>query len=315
LDELEEQARGERALGTTRKGVGPAYVDKAARVGIRLGDLLEYDFVKERLSSVLETKNAVIQSYGKQPLILEEIFERYLDYGRRLARYIQPTELLLQEALAGGKRLLLEGSQGTMLDLDHGTYPFVTSSSASVGGACTGLGLSPRTIAGVVGVFKAYCTRVGGGPLPTEMEDEMGDFVRHKAWEYGATTGRPRRCGWFDGVAAKYSAMINGFTTLVITRLDVLDGLQTVKLCTGYELDGKVVTSLPSSGSSLERCLPIYEELPGWAQPTAGVTNIDELPKAARHYVERIQELVGCPVDLISTGPKREETILIKHII
>jgi len=202
-----------------------------------------------------------------------------------------------------------------MLDLDHGTYPYVTSSSPSVGGACTGLGISPMAIKGITGVFKAYCTRVGAGPFPTELDNSIGELIRERAWEYGATTGRPRRCGWFDAVAARYSATINGYTSLVLTRLDVLDGFPSIKVCVAYRVDGKTLDYLPTGVTLLERCEPVYEELPGWSKPTASATRLSDIPEEARRYVRRLEELVGCPVHMISTGPKRHETIPIKPIL
>ena len=218
-------------------------------------------------------------------------------------------------AWARGEKVLLEGAQGTLLDLDHGTYPYVTSSSPSIGGACTGLGLSPREIEGIFGVFKAYSTRVGSGPLVAEMDEDTASVLREKAWEYGTTTGRARRIGWFDAVAARYSARVNGFTSLVLTRLDVLDGYESLKICVGYELDGKVIDHFPSSAQMLDRCTPVYEELPGWDEPTASVTELEGLPPEAIAYIKRLEELVGCEVHLISTGPERSETILIKPVL
>lgn len=316
LDRLEERARGSTAIGTTGKGIGPAYADKAGRMGIRVGDLLDPKTLLHRLKQVLEFKNAIITKvYGEPPLSLEETYDRCTYYAERLAPHIRPTELLIQNALAKGERILLEGAQGTLLDLDHGTYPYVTSSSPSIGGVCTGLGLTPQAIAGITGVFKAYCTRVGSGPMPTEMQNETGDIIRERAWEYGATTGRPRRVGWFDAVAGRYSAIINGFTSIVLTRLDVLDGFQSVKVCVGYRLDGEAIDRFPSSASILERCQPVYEELPGWDKPTASATSLSQLPREAINYVRRIEELVGAPVHIISTGPRRHETIQIRPIL
>ncbi|MCZ6891234.1 MAG: adenylosuccinate synthase [Chloroflexi bacterium] len=319
LDALEEGARGELALGTTGKGVGPAYVDKAARVGIRVGDLLEVNDEERflpRLHKVLEQKNALITKvYGGEPISAETLVEQCRRWSEELAPYIRPTEMILQSALAKGERILLEGAQGTLLDIDHGTYPYVTSSSPSIGGACTGAGIPPTAIAGVAGVFKAYSTRVGSGPLVTELTDEVGDAIRDLAWEYGTTTGRARRIGWFDAVAARYSAQVNGYTSLVLTRLDVLDDISPIKICTGYRVDGKEIDHFPTSSEVLERCEPVYEELPGWDQPTASVQRLEDLPEGARRYVRRLEELVGTPFHLISTGPTREETVPIKTII
>ena len=319
LDALEERARGGEAIGTTGKGVGPAYMDKAGRVGIRAGDLLasndEEQFLP-RLMHVVEQKNAVITKvYGGEPVSVEEMLGKCREWGERLAPYIHPTEVILQGALAKGETVLLEGAQGTLLDIDHGTYPFVTSSSPSIGGACTGTGIPPQAISGVVGVFKAYSTRVGGGPLVSELTDEVGDAIRELAWEYGTTTGRARRIGWFDAVAARYSAQVNGFTSVVLTRLDVLDGISPIKVCTGYRVNGKVLDHFPTNKEVLERSQPVYEEFAGWDQPTASVRWVDDLPEAAVRYVKRLEELIGVPIDVISTGPRRDETVLIRPVI
>jgi len=316
LDHLEEKARGATALGTTGRGVGPAYMDKTGRMGIRVGELLERDSLGPRLKQMLAFKNALITKiYGAEALSLEDMLANCSVWGEQLRPYVQPTEQLVEDVLAQGKCILLEGAQGTLLDLDHGSYPYVTSSSPSIGGACTGLGLSPQAIAGVVGVFKAYSTRVGGGPMPTEMHGEAAEALREKAHEYGATTGRPRRVGWFDAVAGRYSQLINGFTSLVLTRLDILDGFPSVKICVGYEVAGTMLDRFPANTSLLARCQPIYEELPGWDQPTASATSISQLPARAVAYIRRIEELVRCKVHIISTGPRREETILLKPII
>lgn len=316
LDRLEEQARGKGALGTTGKGVGPAYVDKVARWGIRVGDLLDSDALLPRLSFVVEQKNAQItRIYGGEPFSVEELYDQCRRWAEQLASYIKSTEGLLAEALERGENVLLEGAQGALLDVDHGTYPYVTSSSPTVGGAVTGTGINPRYVAGTVGVFKAYTTRVGSGPLPSEIFDEVGETIRERAWEYGTTTGRPRRCGWFDAVAARHSATINGFTSTVLTRLDVLDGFPSVKICVAYQVDGQTVDRFPSSATVLERCQPVYEELPGWDEPTASLQHLDDLPPQARAYVQHLEELIGCPIDVISTGPRREETVLIRPIL
>ncbi|MDP3064535.1 MAG: adenylosuccinate synthase, partial [Chloroflexota bacterium] len=316
LDSLEEKARGAKAIGTTGKGIGPAYVDKAARIGIRVGELLHPESLLPRLEAVVTQKNVLITKvYEQPPISTKEIFDKCVAWGQRLRPHIAATESILFEALAQKKRILLEGAQGTLLDLDHGTYPYVTSSSPSIGGACTGLGLTPHAITGIIGIFKAYCTRVGGGPFPTEMHDKTGELIRERAWEYGATTGRPRRVGWFDGVAGRYSQLINGYTSLCITRLDVLDGFPCVKICRAYKVDGVETTQFPGNISLLERAEPVYEEMEGWEQPTASRTLLEDLPPQAVRYVRRLEELVGAPVHIISTGPKREETIQIKPIL
>ena len=316
LDRLEESSRGAGALGTTGMGIGPAYMDKAGRSGIRAGELLDPPSLLPRLKQVVELKNAMItRVYEESPISLEEVYDKCVLWSQRLQSHLHPTELIVQQTLQKGQKILLEGAQGTLLDLDHGTYPYVTSSSPSIGGACTGLGLSPRDIAGVTGVFKAYSTRVGSGPLTTEMDESTADFLREQAWEYGTTTGRARRIGWFDAVAARYSVLINGFNSLVLTRVDVLDGFPTIKMCVGYKADGEVVDHFPAQVSLLERCEPVYEELPGWEVPTASSTHISQLPKEAVAFVKRIEELVGCPVHLISTGPTRWETIPLQPIL
>ena len=316
LDRLEEQSKGAGALGTTGRGIGPAYMDKTSRVGIRTGELLDPPSLLPRLKGAIEFKNAIMtRVYGESPVSLEEVYDKCVLWSQRLKDHIRPTELMVHQTMAKGQKALLEGAQGTLLDLDHGTYPYVTSSSSSIGGACTGLGLSPRDITGITGVFKAYSTRVGGGPMTSEMDDETADALREKAWEYGTTTGRARRIGWFDAVAGRYSALVNGFTSLVLTRLDVLDGFDAMKMCVGYEVDGEAVDHFPANVGLLERCRPVYEHLRGWDKPTASATDISELPDEAVAYVERIQELIGCPVHLISTGPRRWESISVHPIL
>ena len=315
LDALEEQARGEAAIGTTGRGIGPAYVDKTGRSGVRLGDLLDWAHFAPRLRELLESKNRLItRIYEAEPLAYDAVLEQAQGWAERLRPFIRPTEQLVQDRLAEGKRVLLEGAQGTLLDLDHGSYPYVTSSSPSIGGACTGLGLNPMAITGALGVFKAYSTRVGGGPMPSEIEGDFAEEIRRIAQEYGATTGRPRRIGWFDGVAARYSQLVNGFTGLVLTRLDILDGFETVRLCVGYRAGGQKIDRFPANTALLARCEPVYQELPGWRQPTAGATQLSDLPENARAYVRRIEELVGCRVQIISTGPSRDETIQVTPI-
>ena len=316
LDQLAEAARGSEALGTTGRGIGPAYTDKAARIGVRAADLQDIESVLPRLERVVAQHNAVISSlYGGSEVSLEEVFDKCRDWSARLAPFIGPVEHVIYDAVNSGKTVIVEGAQGALLDLDHGTYPFVTSSHPTIGGACTGLGLLPGQIDVILGVFKAYSTRVGGGPFVTELQDETGDKIRALAQEFGATTGRARRVGWFDSVVSRYSVRINGYTGLVLTRLDVLDSFDSVKLCTHYELDGEVVTDFPGGVATLERCKPVYEELPGWSAPTAGVTKLEDLPGNARSYVDRVQELVGRPIDIISTGPHRDETIVVRPVL
>ncbi len=316
LDRLDEKARGATAIGTTGQGVGPAYVDKTSRMGIRVVDLLDWDTLVPRLKQTLAFKNSMITKiYGGEALLLDDILARCKVWAETLRPYIQPTEQIVGDILAQGKAVLLEGAQGTLLDLDHGSYPYVTSSSSSVGGACTGLGISPQAIVGISGVFKAYATRVGGGPMPTEMHGEAAEALREKAHEYGATTGRPRRIGWFDAVAGRYSQAVNGFNSLILTRLDILDGFPSVKICVGYKADGKDIDRFPGNTTLLARCQPVYEEMPGWDKPPPSATKLSQLPTNALAYVRRLEELVGCQFRIISTGPSREETILIKPII
>ena len=317
LDDMAERARGDNPIGTTGKGIGPAYSDKAARTGVRAADLLDIEALLPRLDAILSHTNAIITKvYGGQAVSHEEIFEKCRDWSARLAQYIGPVEKIANQALAANQHVLLEGAQGVLLDLDHGTYPFVTSTNPTIGGASVGMGISPRHITQITGVFKAYSTRVGTGPMPTELEDETGETIRELAQEFGTTTGRPRRVGWFDSLAARYSTMINGYTSAVLTRLDVLDGFPSVQVCTGYiDEDGNEIQDFPGGVAALEKCRPVLEELPGWDTPTAGVRRLEDLPTNARTYVDRIQELIGCPIDVISTGPHRDETILVRPLI
>jgi len=310
LDGLEEQSRGGRAIGTTRKGIGPCFADKTARLGIRVGDLLDKEAFLERLRPILEYKNTILTKvYGTAPLSLDEIYLQYCQYGEHLAPLVRDTTAMLAEALGRNELVLLEGAQGTLLDPDFGTYPYTTSSSPLAGGGCLGTGLGPTRIDRVLGVFKAYCTRVGSGPMPTELKDETADLIRERAHEYGTTTGRPRRCGWFDSVAARFSSRVNGLTSVAITRLDVLDVLPQIKICAGYKLDGKVISHFPASITALARCQPVYEEFPGWQSPTRDIRDYERLPVQARQYIARIEALTSCPASIISVGARREQTI------
>jgi len=316
LDQLEEQRRKDSAIGTTGRGIGPAYMDKAARSGIRVGDLLRPNELSHRLTIALEEKNALITKvYDGKPFDLKEILLRCEEWAKRLEPFIHPVEDTTRSALQTGKAVLLEGAQGSLLDLDHGTYPYVTSSNPTVGGAFTGLGIGVRSLRDVVGVYKAYTTRVGSGPMPTELEDEMGELIRERAGEYGTTTGRARRCGWFDAVAGAYSATVNEFNGSVLTRLDVLDGIHPIKVCTAYELDGHEIKRFPNHPGELARCRPIYHDFPGWDGLTAGLTSWEKLPQGARDYVNFLGDAIDCPVSMISTGPGRDETIVLKPII
>lgn len=314
LDGLEEEARGKGAIGTTKKGIGPAYMDKVGRSGIRAGDLMDKEGFRERLSIILEEKNRILTKlYGKEPLDFNKVYKQYCDYGDKLAPFLNETDLMIDGAIERKENVVLEGAQGSLLDIDFGTYPFVTSSSTIAGGACAGLGLSPLKLDGVIGVFKAYCTRVGGGPMPTELLDATGEKIRQHGKEWGATTGRPRRCGWFDGVVGRFSVRINGFTSIAITRLDILSILPSFKICTAYKLDGKTITNPPSSVAKLARCEPIYEEIPGWGADITKARRLRDLPSEARSYVKRIEELLNCPASIVSVGERREQTIMVKE--
>jgi adenylosuccinate synthase len=316
FDGLEEERRGQRAIGTTRKGIGPVFADKIARLGIRACDLLNKNNFRTRLSQVLETKNAILTKiYGHQPLSLEEIYNQYVAFADRLAPFIRDTEPIIQKIISAKQPVILEGAQGTMLDPDFGTYPYVTSSSPIASGSCTGSGINIKQVDHIIGVFKAYTTRVGGGPMPTELTDKIGEFIRERANEYGATTGRPRRCGWFDAVAGRYSTQINGFTGIALTRLDVLDVLDSVKICTGYEINGKVINDFPSDIDILGKCKPVYEELPGWQAPINDIRRYRQLPSQARQYIRRLEELLSCPISIISVGANREQSIIARQII
>ncbi len=315
LDEFEERSRGRKAIGTTLRGIGPAFTDKVARMGIRAGDLLDKRSLRHRLKKVIGIKNTLLtRIHETEPLSVEEIYRQYSSYADKLKPYIGDTVEMVHDSLNSGELILLEGAQGTMLDLDFGTYPFATSSSPISGNASIGSGLAPNRIDRIIGVYKAYCTRVGSGPLPTELHDEMGHRIREQAQEYGTTTGRPRRCGWFDGVAARFSARINGFTGAIVTRIDVFDGFESLKVCVAYRLGGKEITRFPASISELERCEPVYEEMPGWNQDTTGARNWEDLPLEAQNYINRLSNLMGCPVNFACIGPERAQTIEVNPV-
>jgi adenylosuccinate synthase len=310
LDQAKEKAAGKDAIGTTGRGIGPAYYDKVNRMGIRVGDLLEDGVFREKLGRTLQAHNEILtRLYGADPVSTDEIFQEYRALGEKLRPYVADCVALLNGAMKQGKSLLFEGAQGTILDVDHGTYPFVTSSNTVAGAACIGSGVGPTAVEQVVGVVKAYTTRVGNGPFPTEIPGEAGAKLRTLGNEYGATTGRERRCGWFDAVVVRRAAMVNGLTHLAVTKLDVLDGFEALKLCVAYRLDGKDVEHFPASLARLERVEPVYETLPGWNASTSGATRPEELPENARNYLRRLSELVGVPVGLLSLGPKRHQTI------
>lgn len=316
LDRLEEEARGAEKIDSTQRGIGPAYVDKHARAGIRMADLLDVDTFRAKLSTILQQKNRMItQIYNQPPLSLEEIHGEYFRYGQQLREYIADTQHMLHEALFDHKTILLEGAQGALLDIDFGTYPFVTSSSTMAANSAVGAGLPPRSIDRVLGVYKAYITRVGSGPMPTGLFDSWGKEMRDRGHEYGTNTGRERRCGWFDAVAGRFVAHINGLDAAVITKLDVLDTFPTIKICTAYHLHGKVVHSLPANLSDLAACEPIYEEVDGWQCNTSGISTYEELPTAAKAYLKRLEELLETPIAMISVSPRRGKTIQTQNIL
>ncbi len=313
LDELKEKHRGDDAIGTTGRGIGPAYVSKLSRVGIRAADLLHPDKLKKKIGANLHDINeALIHIYKEDPLDVDEISEDLLKQAEKLGSYIIQTSSLLHEALKNDEHILLEGAQGSLLDIDHGSYPFVTSSSPTAGGACTGAGIPPSSIDKVMGITKAYCTRVGNGPFPTECENEMGKKLRKAGQEFGATTGRPRRCGWIDLVALKYAVLINGMNELAVTKLDILNNFEEIKLCTEYEIEGSLTVTYPVDLSDLQKAKPKYKKMSGWQSDIAHCNSIDNLPQKAQDYLRFIQEYLDVKVKLISIGPKRSETITIE---
>jgi len=307
LDLLAEARRGERKIGTTSRGIGPAYEDKIARRGIRVGDLADPEALAQGVRDNVAARNRLVHD---STMDWKPVLDRLLEHGDRLRPWIRDVSLMLDEAMRTGKSILFEGAQGTLLDIDHGTYPYVTSSNASVGGVCTGLGVGPRAIGRVIGVAKAYTTRVGEGPLPTELSGEMGDRLRESGNEYGAVTGRPRRCGWYDAVAVRYAARINGLDALALTKLDVLDGLDRIDICTAYRSGSRTLTDFPSDAGRLAACEAVYEAWPGWSAPTRAVRRFADLPENARRYIARLEEVSGVPVAIVSTGSERNDTII-----
>jgi adenylosuccinate synthase len=307
LDVLSEARRGERKIGTTSRGIGPAYEDKIGRRGIRVCDLVDTQALADEVRENVHARNQIIKDSRME---WRAVYDQLLVLGERMRKWTGDVSLVLDRAMREGKRLLIEGAQGTMLDIDHGTYPYVTSSNASIGGACTGLGIPPKAVHGVLGVAKAYTTRVGEGPLPTELHGEMGERLRESGQEYGASTGRPRRCGWYDAVAVRYAVRVNGIDTLALTKLDVLDGLDRIEICTAYDVGGRSIAEFPSDLNSLGTCAPVYESWPGWRTPTRAVTRFEDLPVEARRYIARLEEVSGVPVAIVSTGSDRSETIV-----
>ncbi|AIQ77198.1 MULTISPECIES: adenylosuccinate synthase [Paenibacillus] len=309
LDALEEDRKGPNKIGTTRKGIGPCYMDKAARNGIRIADLMDAEEFELRLRPLMQEKNQVItQVYGAEALNVEEILTQYLEYAEVLRNYVTDTSVILNEAIDADRKVLFEGAQGVMLDIDQGTYPFVTSSNPSAGGVCIGSGVGPSKIKQVIGVAKAYTTRVGDGPFPTELNDATGDYIRETGHEYGTVTGRARRVGWFDSVVVSHARRVSGITGLSLNSLDVLSGLETVKICTGYKYRGEVITHYPASLKMLAECEAVYEELPGWSEDITSAKTLDDLPANTRRYVERVSELTGIPIAIFSVGRNREQT-------
>ncbi len=316
IEKASEQSKGSRRIGTTGRGIGPSYADKMARIGIRMGDLLNPPPFRRKLEENLVEINWFLERlYKVDGFQLEKVFQQYMGYAERLKGHIADTALLLHKAVARKQTILFEGAQGTHLDVDFGTYPYVTSSSAAAGGACTGTGVGPTAIDAVMGVAKAYTTRVGSGPFPTELKDAVGGGLQERGREFGATTGRPRRCGWFDGVLLRYATRVNGLSSLAVTKLDVLDGCPEISICVGYRHAGRVYREMPADLQVLSECEPIYEVMPGWTTGTTGVRAYKALPLQARRYLSRIEELAECPIDIISTGSHRDETIMLRNPI
>lgn len=314
IEKASEQSKGSRRIGTTGRGIGPAYADKMARIGIRVGDLLNPVLFRRKLEENLVEINWFLERlYKVEGFEVEKVFQQYMGYAERLKEHIADSAKLLNEAMERGRSVLFEGAQGTHLDVDYGTYPYVTSSSAAAGGACTGSGVGPTKIDAVIGVAKAYTTRVGSGPFPTELKDAVGGGLQERGKEFGATTGRPRRCGWLDAVLLRYATQVNGLSSLAVTKLDVLDGCKEVKICTGYRYGGKLYRDMPADLQALTDCEPVYEVLPGWTAATTGLTSYRTLPAQAKRYLSRIEELANCPIDIISTGSKRAETIMLRN--
>ena len=313
IDIAREAKSGDKKIGTTGRGIGPCYADKIGRRGIRLMDLVDPVIFSRKLRENLEEKNAILERLGEEPLDYNQIYRSYQDHAEILKKYMADTALVLDKSLKANKKLLFEGAQGTLLDVDHGTYPYVTSSSTCAGGAATGSGVSPREINEVIGISKAYVTRVGSGPFPTELLDDTGEKLRQVGGEFGATTGRPRRCGWFDAMVVRYAVRINGLTGIALTKLDVLSDFDSIKVCVGYRFEGQQLETLPAKLETFEQCEPIYEELPGWKSDISDVRSFEQLPENAQSYVKRLEELAGCPIVMVSVGPRRDQTMMLKN--
>ncbi|MFQ9310720.1 MAG: adenylosuccinate synthase [Paraclostridium sordellii] len=315
LDALAEEARGDNKIGTTKKGIGPCYMDKTERSGIRICDLMDKDIFAKKLKAQIEDKNKLVKNiYGAKGFDFDAIYNEYLGYAEQIRPYVDDTSVIVYDAIKAGKKVLFEGAQGTLLDLDLGTYPYVTSSHPTSGGFSIGAGVGPNMIKDVVGIVKAYTTRVGEGPFVTELNDETGDKIRTQGREFGTTTGRARRCGWFDAVIVRYAARVNGLTSISLMLLDVLSGFDTVKICTSYKMGDKVLKEFPASLEDLAKCEPIYEELEGWSDDLTNVEKYEDLPENAKKYIAKIEELVGVSVDMVSVGPNRAQTIIRKNI-
>ncbi|MGP4076336.1 adenylosuccinate synthase [Halobacillus sp. K22] len=315
LDALQEEQKGANKIGTTKKGIGPAYMDKAARMGIRIADLMDKESFQEKLEQNLEEKNRLFEKvYETKPFTVEDILEEYYDYGQQIAEYVCDTSVVLNNNLDEGRRVLFEGAQGVMLDIDQGTYPFVTSSNPIAGGVTIGSGVGPSKIKHVVGVSKAYTTRVGDGPFPTELDNEIGDQIREEGKEYGTTTGRPRRVGWFDSVVVRHARRVSGITDLSLNSVDVLTGIETLKICTAYKYKGEIMEEFPASLKVLAECEPVYEEMPGWTEDITGAKTLSDLPVNARNYIERVSQLTGIPLSVFSVGPDRNQTNIVRSV-
>jgi adenylosuccinate synthase len=315
LDGLEEERKGDNKIGTTRKGIGPCYMDKAARNGIRIADLLDAEEFELKLRRMITEKNVIIeQVYGSKPLDVETILKEYLGFAEIIRPYVTDTSVVLNENIDAGRRVLFEGAQGVMLDIDQGTYPYVTSSNPTAGGVCIGAGVGPTKIHNIIGVAKAYTTRVGDGPFPTELDNEIGAWIREKGFEYGTVTGRPRRVGWFDSVVVRHARRVSGITGLSLNSIDVLTGLETVKICTGYIYRGELIEHYPASLKAISECEAVYEELPGWTEDVSKARTLSDLPENARHYIERVSQLTGIPIAIFSVGRNREQTNLVRPV-
>ena len=311
---IEREQEKSKKIGTTGRGIGPAYTDKIARSGIRAIDLLRPALFRNKLRANLSVFNYLLENlYKAAPLSEEKIFDEYMDYAQKLGKFIADASLIINREIGAGKNVLLEGAQGTLLDIDHGTYPYVTSSSTIAGGACTGMGIGPTKINRILGIVKAYTTRVGEGPFPTELNNDLGELIRQNGGEFGATTGRPRRCGWLDIVGLRYSVSINGLTGIGLTKMDILDGMEKIKLCVGYKYEDSVLDTFTTDLDVLKNCTPVYDEMPGWKESTVGVKEFDKLPANAREYIKKIEELLKVDIQIVSTGQKRDEIIIRKE--